>query len=336
MMFSVIMPVYGVERYLRRAVQSVLAQTAADFELILVDDCSPDGCPRLCDELAAQDARIKVIHKPQNEGLGFARNTGLAAACGDYVYFIDSDDYIADTLLEKAYAAAEGEADIVTFGVVSEYVNADGKADRTEALVPLSFKAADPAAVGEAFVALNRARIFQYAWNKIYRRAFLEESGILFESTALVEDFLFNIAAFDKAERVYGIADTLYFYQHTAHETLANKYSPAFFALSKRKFSLEQAFLQNKGVYTAENEQLIMQGYIKHLISAFMRNAAPKAGLSYKEQHALIKEMLEDETTVAVLRGFKAGGVMKIVCMPLKYRWIFCCWLMAKAAAIVR
>lgn len=335
MKFSVIMPVYGVEKYLKTAVESVVKQTFSDFELILVDDCSPDGCPALCDELAKTDERIKVIHKPQNEGLGFARNTGLAAAEGEYVYFLDSDDYIADTLLEKAYTAAEG-ADIVTFGVMSEYRNKEGEVIRTETLTPPVYKATTPAEVGEAFVGLNRARVFQYAWNKIYRRAFLNECGILFESTALMEDFLFNIAVFDKAQNVCGVDDTLYFYQHNVRETLANKYSPEFFSLCKRKYALEKAFLQNKGVYTEENAGQIMSGYVKHLISAFMRNAAPKAGLSFKGQCALIKEMLNDETTRTVLRDFKAGGVMKVVCLLLKARMVFCCWLMAKVATKAR
>jgi len=329
------MPVYGVEKYLKTAVDSVLAQTFSDLELILVDDCSPDGCPALCDELAKMDDRIKVIHKPQNEGLGFARNTGLEAATGEFVYFIDSDDYIADTLLEKACAAA-GDADIVTFGVVSEYRNKEGEVVRTEELTPPAFKAVTPAEIGEAFIGLNRARVFQYAWNKIYRRDFLRECGILFESTALMEDFLFNIAVFDKAERVNGIEDTLYFYQHNVRETLANKYSPEFFALSKRKYALEKALLENKGVYTDENAGQIMLGFVKHLISAFMRNAAPKAGLSYKQQCALIKEMLNDETTRTVLHDFKAGGVMKMICALLKARLVFFCWLMAKVATKAR
>ena len=107
MKYSVIMPVYGVERYLDESVQSVLAQTFPDFELILVDDCSPDLCPQKCDGYANRDPRVRVIHKPENEGLGKARNTGLDAAAGRYVLFMDSDDRITENALEELDAAMD-------------------------------------------------------------------------------------------------------------------------------------------------------------------------------------------------------------------------------------
>lgn len=92
-LFSIIVPVYNVEKYLNKCVQSVLDQSFCDFELILVDDGSPDGCPALCDRWAKKDARIKVIHK-QNGGLINARKSGLEAAAGEYIGFVDGDDWI--------------------------------------------------------------------------------------------------------------------------------------------------------------------------------------------------------------------------------------------------
>ena len=88
MKYSVIVPVYGVEKYLDQCVESVLAQSFEDFELILVDDQSPDRCPAMCDAWAQRDDRIRVIHKPVNEGLGFARNTGMAVAGGIFCSLI--------------------------------------------------------------------------------------------------------------------------------------------------------------------------------------------------------------------------------------------------------
>ena len=96
---SVIVPVYKVEKYLHRCIDSVLAQTFTDFELILVDDGSPDNCGKICDEYAEKDERIHVIHK-ENGGLSSARNAGLDIATGDYIVFIDSDDYVENCLLQ--------------------------------------------------------------------------------------------------------------------------------------------------------------------------------------------------------------------------------------------
>ena len=90
---SVIVPVYNVERYLRHCVNSILIQTYHNLEVILVDDGSPDNCPKICDEYAKADARVKVIHK-NNGGLSDARNIGMQAASGDYLMFVDSDDWL--------------------------------------------------------------------------------------------------------------------------------------------------------------------------------------------------------------------------------------------------
>ena len=94
MFFSVIVPIYKVEKYLKRCIESVLSQTCTDFELILVDDGSPDKCGEICEQYALKDNRIKVVHK-ENGGLSDARNAGIDVASCKYIYFIDSDDWIS-------------------------------------------------------------------------------------------------------------------------------------------------------------------------------------------------------------------------------------------------
>lgn len=115
-LLSVIIPVYNVEKYLKECVDSVINQTLQDIEIILVDDKSPDNCASICDEYAEKDSRVKVIHKAQNEGLGYARNSGLSLATGEYVTFIDSDDYIDKEAYYECYNfAKEKDLDCVRF-----------------------------------------------------------------------------------------------------------------------------------------------------------------------------------------------------------------------------
>ena len=102
MLFSIIVPIYNIEKYLSRCIDSVLAQSFSDYELILVDDGSPDNCPAICDEYAKKDSRIKVIHK-KNGGLVSARQAGIVEAIGDYVFHLDGDDAICPDALESAY-----------------------------------------------------------------------------------------------------------------------------------------------------------------------------------------------------------------------------------------
>ncbi len=115
---SVIIPVYGVERYLDRCVESVVRQSYTNLEIILVDDGSPDNCPKMCDEWALRDARIRTVHR-ENGGLSCARNTGLSVATGDYVTFVDSDDWIAKDIYEYCIMLLKKykKANAVQFGV---------------------------------------------------------------------------------------------------------------------------------------------------------------------------------------------------------------------------
>lgn len=119
---SIIVPVYKVENYLRQCVDSILAQTYANFELILVDDGSPDSCPKICDEYASNDKRIKVIHK-NNDGVSEARNSGIEAATGDYIVFLDSDDYWdSNTALERCMRICDKtDTDVLLFGFKKYY-----------------------------------------------------------------------------------------------------------------------------------------------------------------------------------------------------------------------
>lgn len=123
MKLSIVVPVYKVERFLDKCIESILAQTFTDFELILVDDGSPDNCGKMCDEWAAKDNRIKVIHK-KNGGLSDARNTGIDVAQGDYIGLVDSDDYIKPDMFEVLVGNLEKyKADISMCGYADVYAN---------------------------------------------------------------------------------------------------------------------------------------------------------------------------------------------------------------------
>lgn len=114
---SIIVPIYKVEKYLDECIQSILHQTFTDFELILVDDGSPDACPQMCDAIAEQDSRVRVIHQ-KNGGLSAARNTGIEAAHGNWLGFVDSDDFVAPDFYEKLYnAAVNADADCAVCSV---------------------------------------------------------------------------------------------------------------------------------------------------------------------------------------------------------------------------
>lgn len=122
---SIVVPVYKVEEYIDRCLDSLLNQTLKDIEIILVDDGSPDNCPKICDEYAQKDARVRVVHK-QNEGLGYARNSGMEVAVGEYIAFVDSDDFVDIRMFEELYDVARGNDSDVVYCNIYKYYN-EGK-----------------------------------------------------------------------------------------------------------------------------------------------------------------------------------------------------------------
>ncbi len=162
-LISVIIPVYQVEAYLKQCIDSVISQSYKNLEIILVDDGSPDTCPQICDTYAEMDARIKVIHK-QNGGLSDARNTGLEIASGDWIAFVDSDDYMEPTMLQSLYdAAIEQGADISVCNAL--FFNG------SETWTPDWFSVKCGQLNGMEILKSGRIpTALVVAWNKLYRR----------------------------------------------------------------------------------------------------------------------------------------------------------------------
>lgn len=215
---SVILPAYNAERYLEKAVRSVLDQAFSDWELILVDDGSRDGTGALCDRLAGEDSRVQVIHQ-ENGGLSAARNAGITAAAGEYLAFLDADDYLAPAAYEKLFAALdETGSDCAGCGYTVAYDDAPGET----VLLPLSAGAHDAAEVRETIVLpllcdrLRDGAFTGMVWRFLFKRSVIDESGLIF-TDAYLEDELFLIRYFSAYPcRLAIVAEGLYFYYQSA------------------------------------------------------------------------------------------------------------------------
>ena len=204
---SVIVPIYRVEKFLPQCIESVLNQTFTDFELILVDDGSPDRCPEICDETAKRDARVRVIHQA-NQGLSAARNAGIEAARGAWLSFVDSDDYIAPHFCEKLYQTAQRtNADCVMCSV--QIVDESGKLIDSALM-----RVADEVKTGrEVLRKIGRDDVTPYltAWNKLYRRKLF--NTLRYPAGRQNEDVFVFAELFCQVQRAVCVAEPLYFYR---------------------------------------------------------------------------------------------------------------------------
>ena len=187
MKISIIIPIYKVEAYLRECVDSVLNQTYRDLEIILVDDGSPDGCPAICDEYGQKDSRVKVIHKP-NGGLSDARNVGLQSATGDYVVFLDSDDYYNNKEF-IARAAEKLAANPVDFLCHQRQKFVDGHDDQMKQPRPYSQEEENEHDYGTLVEKLStHDHLDASACMKVIRCQFLIENQLWFKKGMYSED----------------------------------------------------------------------------------------------------------------------------------------------------
>lgn len=224
MFFSLILPCYNVEKYVARCAQSILSQDFADYEIILVDDGATDATPCICDELAAGDERIRVIHK-ENGGLSSARNAGLEAARGEYVWFVDSDDWIAPGALSKLHdACTDGVPEIVKFA----HERAAGVTTPVYVCIPAGWHEGSEAVEKLQREAYTRpGKYVLSAWSHLYRRDFLLQHELRFVSERIVcsEDYLFNLIALAKARLIRVLDEILYTYE-LRPGSLTQRYKP--------------------------------------------------------------------------------------------------------------
>ena len=213
-LISVIVPVYKVEAYLDRCVQSIVNQTYQNLEIILVDDGSPDNCPAMCDAWAAKDSRIKVIHK-ENGGLSDARNAGMAVAAGEYISFLDSDDWVDIHFLQVLYdLIVRTNADIAECCFVKTY---------GESILPDCSEEITVCTPEEALALHIQISMFkQVVWNKLYRKNVIT---VLFEKGKYHEDEFWTYQIIANCKRLAHIEKALYFYFQRADSIMGAAYS---------------------------------------------------------------------------------------------------------------
>ena len=252
--FSIILPIYNVAPYLERCVQSVLDQNYRDYELILVDDGSTDASPEICDRLASQHDCIQVIHK-ENGGLASARNAGTQMAQGEYIWWVDSDDWISQDALELLYNASfEKKPDIVKFN----YIRVEQEAyPCTSCVAPGYYH--DENALTELLTAgfFRTEKFTLSACTCIYSRSFLDKNYLRFVSERVVgsEDYLFNLEVLLLAKSVQIIESKLYYYEQRTG-SLTQRYKKNLPDRYRKLFMLLRQYFADAGALDRYNAKI--------------------------------------------------------------------------------
>ena len=320
---SIILPIYNVEKYLDRCMQSLLGQTLREIEIVMVDDGSSDKCPAMCDRYAAVDSRIKVIHK-KNAGLGMARNSGLEIATGEYVAFLDSDDYVDIHTYEILYKTAlENETPQAV------YCGLNKVKDSGEVYSTHSDYATPTRILGnnnckriatEMVARLDKGRGTKYymsVWHAIYSREFMHAYNIKFcsERDFMSEDLIFDLDFFSVADNVVFIPDKLIYYCENGSSLSRvfqkNRFDRFIVMYHKIQETMQQYHYPEEYKLVA---QKYIVGYSRACLYVFFRNVTNK-----KERLDFINNVINKKE---LWQNVNKTNVSKIISWPLYIYYI--------------
>lgn len=287
--FSIIIPVYNVEKYIKKCIDSVINQEYQDFEIILVNDGSKDKSGEICNEYEKIDNRVTVIHE-KNSGVSTARNIGINNANGTYIIFLDSDDSLKEEALTKLNNIIEENRNIdcILFNMDNRLQNKIYKEDELTQLI----------------IKLIITEKINPPWNKIYKRSIIKEKNILFDNNIQIgEDLLFSITYFSYAKDVYVLNEELYNYTIDNDNSLTrkykeNKYNQLMYVDGELKKYLE-TFKSKKML---ECEKYVR---LKNIFSCFIDLSNPNCKFTKRQKRKYIKEVKKNNKIVIKKLGIK-------------------------------
>ena len=269
--FSVIMPVYGVEKSIEKSLNCILKQTYKNYELILVDDCTKDNSGMICEKYSKEYNNITYIKHDKNKGLSAARNTGIENASGDYILFLDSDDYYECDLLEKIHSSLKiNKADVVIYGFLEEYmideknINFIKEHTYTEEFY-------ENIRLRECIIELEQETLYGYAWNKAYKLSKIRNDNLRFENIKHIEDIEFNARYFNDINSLNIIKDPLYHYVQHCGQRLTTKKVDGYFDLQKKRINILIEQSKYWGTYNDKTRKILSILYFRYFISAIQR-----------------------------------------------------------------
>ncbi len=330
---SVIMPVYKVEAQIRRAVDSILAQTFRDFELFLVDDGSPDNSGMICDEYGQKDARVRVIHK-ENGGAPSARNAAMDVSRGKYYYFMDSDDYAEENMLERMFVLAEEKnAQLVIAGYyIDTYVG------ETEFLSEAVYAPDAVYETKEAFrknaYALFDKNLLYTPWNKLYLRSHIEGNHLRFPKT-LWDDFPFNISVIRDIERVAVTEERFYHFLRARAESETAKYVESMYEKREEEHGWLIALYNDWGLRDKKSREFIARRYVERLVGCVENLTNPNCTLTEAQKYSRVKKMLSSPRLRSCLKYAKPKTAL-MSAMLLPYRLKSASLALLQSRAITR
>ena len=294
--YSVIVPVYNVENYLPRCIDSLLAQNYADLEILLIDNGSKDQSGQICEDYAAQFSNITAYHIP-NKGVGSARNFGLSKAKGEFISFVDADDYLVGNLFSDVESQLDSQLDLLVFSYYNSIEKHLSEINRSAKILPAEGKK-DKSEFIALFQELWLTDMMYTVWNKIYRREFLEEHQIVFDPYELGEDVRFNLNVYQHVNAVLLVKSCYYVYISGRIDSAMGQYNPNRMNYQLEELEKVDQLMTNWNIY---DDQFIDQIKARILMSNIQNISKQKISLSKKRHY--VEVLCRNQEMIALLKN---------------------------------
>lgn len=316
---SVIMPVYGVEDYVGGAIESIQAQTLTDWELFCVDDGSKDRSGEVCDAYAAEDARIRVIHK-ENGGAPSARNVAIDQAEGKYLYFCDADDWAEPTMLEDMVNIAEknGSQLVVAGFYIDTYYSDTEKVTQSQEVPSRVFETQRQ--FREHAHELFDQNLLYTPWNKLFLASYIKDNLLYFPQT-FWDDFPFNLSVVRNIERVAVTDRKYYHFIRKREESETARYRDDMYEKREEEDGWMHELYEYWGVMTPEVREFLDRRYIERLIGCVENLTNRNCTLSNEEKLREIRYYISTPRAREAVKGANPRSLyMKVMLLPIRFR----------------
>ena len=316
---SVIIPAYNVDHFIGRAIESLQNQTLRDFELIVVDDGSTDRTGQIADHAAERDIRIDVIHT-ENQGAPAARNTALERARGEYVHFVDGDDWVEPTMLEDLVRLADArQLDLVIAGFYIETHYGSADQHTTELKSQPSKVYASREEFRSGAWRLFDQNLLYTPWNKLFRRSYIEERHIRFKPT-FWDDFPFVLDVIRDIERVAVTERAYYHFIRLRAESETARWRPNMYEKREEEHGWMLDLLEHWGLSgDASSTEMVQRRYVERLVGCIENVCNPSCKLSSREKLAHVEQIISSERAqLAVSVARPHSRMMRLMLAPIR------------------
>ena len=340
--FSIVMPVYNGQKYIKTMIESIRRQSVTDGELLVVDDCSTDQSRKIVAELAEKDGRIRLIAMERNAGVSHARNLGIREAKGNYLWLADADDLVEENLLEKVQnSLRENPAKLVIFGLIEEYYDAQNVYAYSHIVAHEEKRFKSKEELRPEMIRLEQETLYGYPWNKVYDLDYLKSLSLEFQDyqdAKFIEDIAFNIAYCMEIDSLNILSCTPYHYAKRLQGNLTNEFVKDYFKFHKKRIQMLYDQYEAWDMLDLGVKEILGSLYARYILSALQQNCDPKANMSHRQRKNFCKALFAQKLyrNLIPCAQAKDSKALQIVLAALRLNKAGVCLLMGRAVYVIR